>query len=604
MLELLIGVLLLTPICGAAVSGTAKRRAILPSVCLVWLGVVLAWFSYYAVLDFTGASWSEKQDAFYSADRFKIGVQPYAFLFSYHLTPLSIGVLSTIGLVGVIESSRVQRSREILLTCLAMVCLGAALVTKSVLITLASWILLDLIGGFFLPVNGLQATNQTRFIGQVLLRALPSLILACDALHTITNDRVIFSSWVVQIAALVRLGLVAVTHSAHRNTSDDSNWRSSGDRKDGQLEPRRAVSQSTARSSESSIFTLLCYGLPAVSVLADISAIHSTVAYGLAIFVVAAGYSALTNASRERSVLIYLQLAILAFASTKFMTNVPEFVIASQVPTLCVLAELVRRRTVLSSSIPITICALILVSGVWGQNQVYRALNDNVALIYNGGLPPFGLIAMSNPTPILIGYAIGGFLYCAAITHWVTIRRMELDPNPSETAESPTPRKLYFVTGVVGIMVPVIVLAPTFFRGVWPRYDYTITHFHDIVGPTYLTPMLGLGALLGWYFTHPARSIGDAIARWTRPVSNVAREGWYIRPILEYALAGPIRLLSFLAAQLDSRVVGGRSENAWKSSVADVGESLEGMQRLDVRYSTLCGVLAVVGVLLALWMGV
>lgn len=115
--------------------------------------------------------------------------------------------------------------------------------------------------------------------------------------------------------------------------------------------------------------------------------------------------------------------------------------------------------------------------------------------------------------------------------------------------------------------------------------------------------ILLLGALAGWYLTKPAGSVGDTLAVWCRWISRLARRGWTIRPVVKTCVLLPLRVASFWAAKLDARVIGASGENAWKKSVTDVGDALDQLRRLDVRYSTLCGLLAIVGMLFALWWG-
>ena len=584
MLELPIGAILLAPIGGALLSGTRFRRAVLPCVCAIWLVAsfvgIVEWHYLYKREDgprfeFTSLVTDFIQLNIIGDGSFEIFVRLGRFMASF-------GFLICAALVGIVESNHITRTKDVVASCVAMFFFALSLLGDTDAMTLVAWLAMDCIA-VDCSVSRQPATAQSRIRipCESLLHASPSLLaviayVQADDLLTVQSGFP-FDVGLWGLAALLRIALFVRVSSAARD-----------------------------QPSSRTFLRVLCFALPSLYLFSDPRLSSASVNLLCVVVVIGAGLAALANSTRPFQAIGNLQVASVASAllgvssaspfllSSIDVLRMESYVAACQLPLLCVMTALLRLRTVLSPTISITLTTLLLVSGVWGQNEATRVLLS---------VPSEERTVALELT--LIGTAIGQFLFCAAITRLTVLHESQLSEH-GVGASDPNVFKptIGTVIGIVAVGMPSIALSMFWFGRNHSNFAEALREGIDnVAGVTILTPVLLLGALAGWYFTKPARSVGDKIAAWCRPISRLARNGWYIQPIVETCVSVPLRVASFLAAKLDARVIGASGENAWKKSVSDVGHSLEAIRRLDVRYSTLCGLLAIVGMLLALWWG-
>jgi hypothetical protein len=582
MIELLIGAILLAPICGSFFAWSRFRRRVLPWVCTTWLIVALAYVGHYSYLELTELNSSDFESLDLLKDVFSIsGSDSFRVRSTLALTPETIGLFLCAALVGIVELGGVTRPRDIFSGCLALFFFATSIVFSADVLMLASWIALDCVAGFLIPNNDSSKPDglANSAVGP-LIRAAPSMCLLA-----VLFDPAQTSIWPAgaplglgfwRLAGMLRFGLFCWTHSFGR---------------DGHRRP--------------ALWALLCFGMPAIHVVTKHEVIanpfphHEVMSYLsfegvvlalLCIVTIAAGISALASARKSLKAIRILQICSLAIAvlGPRGMQVTPGvYLLCCHFPVLCVLNELIQKRGATHNSLT-TVVVLMLVSGIWGQTYVTNLLRNSRFAGFDLGL---------------IG--LGQFCYCAAVTRTIILAELGLSGEANKAAWNKSVNSSSLcVLGIVAFVLPAIIFSPMCFE--WDLDDFSgLSEFFALVaGVTPITPVLLLGALCGWYFTKPAQGLGDRIGRLCRPISSVAQNGWYLRTIVEACVSYPIRIASFVCAKLDSHVIGSSREDSWKRSASDVGRALDGVRRLDLRYSTLCGLLAIVGILLAMWWGV
>jgi hypothetical protein len=578
MLELLIGAILLAPICGLCFAGSRLRHRVLASVVVAWLVVVAAFVIGYSVSEFAELDTFDASAVGSLQDIFTVaGSEAWQATPSFELTTDNILLFLCAALVGLVEVSRVKNTREIVGGILAMFFFAAAVTLTNDVLLLAAWLALDCVAGFLIPyqssrVNDHHATS----VVAPLVRVAPSILLFCAMLESKVSpvDPNGFDLGLAELAAFLRFGLFCWAHGAF------SCRRLKPDSKGAETSQGPPV-----------LWPLLCYALPAVHHLTRFGVKVDYIASAAVVFcavIIAASIAALSLSSDVSRAMRILPIVPLTIAVSCPRAHT-VYLLCCQLPLLCVIKELLTNRELGSQGSLIVVTTLMLVSGIWGQAFVSNVTNGWAAY-------------STNMNVLLLGFGVSHFFYCATVTRLVTLRLFSSSSDVKHGASKPL--LLMCVIGIVACVVPAITMSLFYLE--WANIDFPEVneYLRFAFGVTSMTPVLLVGALCGWYFTKPAKGIGDWIAALCRPIRSVAVPAKYLRSIAEACVSYPIRIASFICEKLDSHVIGASGEDAWKSTVSDVGNSLDSIRRLDIRYSTLCGLLAVVGILLALWMGV
>lgn len=322
---------------------------------------------------------------------------------------------------------------------------------------------------------------------------------------------------------------------------------------------------------------------------------------------IAAAMIAATQTSAER-VFPLLCLSVVAMACAGSVSAGPDYA-AVALPTVLILIPLLaavfrsgHSNSDASSGSRIQLDTItrnfgigVLISGLAGSNAILGQIRAEA--LASPELLALGLPRERVCNAIWIACVFGQCLFAFALVRGVT-RRSNMPAQAPGSDRVPARQFFGSVAVIAGVILAAWLLPLRESLSPAPPGADVSTASFMVFGPA--TPAALLGAVVAWLLYRDESATKENSARGLDSLHRLGRNWFYLEQAWRFGVAGPIRVLSFVATLVDRHLISSGREEAWRVSATAPAAGIEHLRRTGPVYYGLGIVLVVAGLLLVL----